>query len=100
MSKVYTYFHKLEQRFPNIIFELNYSKITKMGRLIIRDRNKLGRYRVYEIHYFRVGKPISFFLEETGKSVNILKEIKIFDKYIKSIEKDPYGTNPDKFWRI
>lgn len=100
MSKVYTFFYNLEKRFPSLIFEINYSKVSKMGNIKITDRNKLNRKKKYEIHYFKVGEPISVFEEESGKKVNILKEIKIFIKYIEAIKKDPYGTDPRDFWKM
>lgn len=83
MSKVYTVFHKLEKKFPNLIFEMDYSKITKIGSITVRDRNRLQTKRTFEIHNFSTNKPISTFDDETGNQVNLLKEIKNFDAYVK-----------------
>jgi len=83
MSKVYTFFNKLEKRFPNLIFEIDYSKINKIGKITIRDRNHLKNKRIFEIHHFRTNEPISVFDDETGKKVNLLKEIKNFEAYTK-----------------
>jgi len=83
MSKVYTFFYKLEKKFPSMIFDMDYSKINKVGKITARNRNKLQDKKVFEIHYFEIGKPISVFDDETGKKVNIIKELNNFEAYIR-----------------
>ncbi|MDP3013551.1 MAG: hypothetical protein Q8M92_04865 [Candidatus Subteraquimicrobiales bacterium] len=82
-SKVYSFLYRLIDRFPELIIEFDYSNITKIGKVILVDKNKLSNQKSYELHNFRQSEPISFFDNETGKKVNILKEINNFLAFIR-----------------
>ena len=84
MTKAYTMLNNMEKKYPELMIEMDYNKVSESGTLTVSLRSKLAVSKKYEFFWSIIEHKFMFFELKTGDRV--LKLYKDIRNLIKVME--------------